>query len=263
MKNWKDFWSQKVLGIEKFKLNFYFKKFLYKFFKISLPKYKSQNEYWQKRGTVYMNEFFDSKYEKREIFFQDLLLNNIKDLKFDSAFEAGCGFGWNINRLKNEFPEKKIGGLDFSNTQLENAKNYCSKEIEFFKGDICDMPIKDNYFDLGFSVGVFMNIHPSKIEIAVDEILRVSKKYVVHLEYDENHAEKLLSENRKFKNNIISYDYKKLYEKKNVRIKKFYNFKDFLNEYNIFMKNLNDKLETWEDWEGPSKYILIVVEKVI
>ena len=49
--------------------------------------------------------------------------------------------------------------------------------------------------------------------------------------------------------------------KKNVRIKKFYNFKDFLNEYNIFMKNLNDKLETWEDWEGPSKYILIVVEK--
>ena len=36
-----------------------------------------------------------------------------------------------------------------------------------------------------------MNIHPSKIEIAVDEILRVSKKYVVHLEYDENHAEKL------------------------------------------------------------------------
>ena len=99
MKNWKDFWSQKVLGIEKFKLNFYFKKFLYKFFKISLPKYKSQNEYWQKRGTVYMNEFFDSKYEKREIFFQDLLLNNIKGLKFDSAFEAGCGFGWNINRL--------------------------------------------------------------------------------------------------------------------------------------------------------------------
>ena len=97
-----------------------------------------------------MNEFFDSKYEKREIFFQDLLLNNIKGLKFDSAFEAGCGFGWNINRLKNEFPEKKIGGLDFSNTQLENAKNYCSKEIEFFKGDICDMPIKDNYFDLGF-----------------------------------------------------------------------------------------------------------------
>ncbi len=52
-------------------------------------------------------------------------------------------------------------------------------------------------------------------------------------------------------------------KKKNVKIKKFYNFKDFLNEYNIFMKNLNDKLETWEDWEGPSKYILIVVEKVI
>ena len=43
---------------------------------------------------------------KREKFFQDLLLNNIKGLKFDSAFEAGCGFGWNINRLKNEFPEK-------------------------------------------------------------------------------------------------------------------------------------------------------------
>ena len=245
------------------KIDFLFKKFLYKLFRITLPKYKSQKNYWQNRGLAYMNDFFHSKYEQREIFFQNLLMENIKNLNFDSAFEAGCGFGWNLKRLQDEFPSKRIGGLDFSETQLSNGKKYCKNyDIELSQGDICNMPFKDNYFDLGFSVGVFMNIHPSKIDKAIQEILRVSKKYVVHLEYDENHAEKFLMQKRKFKTNIVSHDYKKLYENHNVKVVKFINYKDFSDKHNDFMKEINDKLETWENyWEGPSKYILIVIEK--
>ena len=262
MKNWKDFWNKKFFGIENYKLDFYFKEFLYNFFRISLPKYKSQENYWKSRGNVYMNEFFESKYEKREIFFQNLLFENVRNLNFESAFEAGCGFGWNIKRLKDEFPSKRIGGLDFSETQLLNAKEYCKKSnIELFQGDICNMPFEDNFFDLGFSVGVFMNIHTSKINDAIKEILRVSKKYVLHLEYDENHAEKFLMQKRKFKTNIVSHDYKNLYERHNAKVIKFMNYKDFLEEHSSFMKSINDKLETWENWEGPSKYILILVEK--
>ena len=42
------------------------------------------------------------------------------------------------------------------------------------------MPIKDNYFEKSWEFFserefIFMNIHPSKIEIAVYEILRVSR----------------------------------------------------------------------------------------
>ena len=98
------------------KLDFFFKKFLYKLFRITLPKYKSQKNYWKNRGIAYMNDFFHSKYEQREVFFQNLLIENIKNLNFESAFEAGCGFGWNLKRLQDEFPSKRVGGLDFSET---------------------------------------------------------------------------------------------------------------------------------------------------
>ena len=261
MVTWKKYWNNKFLGIEIFKLKFIFKKFLYKFTKITLPKLKSQKNYWQSRGTVYMEEFFDSKYESREIFFQNLLIENIKNLNIDSAFEAGCGFGWNIKRLKDEFPSKRIGGLDFSETQLSNGKEYCKNNIDLYEGDICKMPFEDNFFDLGFSVGVFMNIHKSKINDAVKEMVRVSKKYILHLEYSEEYAEKHLIQERKFKTNIISYDYAKLYKDHNVKVKKFLTYKDFLAEHNSFMQNININLQTWEEWEGPSKYILVLIEK--
>ena len=39
-----------------------------------------------------MNEFFHSNNEQREIFFQNLLIENIKNLNFESAFEVGYDF---------------------------------------------------------------------------------------------------------------------------------------------------------------------------
>ena len=41
-------------------------------------------------------------------FFQDLLLNNIKGLKFDSAFEAGCIIWLEYKSFKMNFLKKKL-----------------------------------------------------------------------------------------------------------------------------------------------------------
>ncbi len=260
MQTKKDIYWKKFLGIPRYKINWYFKYYLYKIFGFRSDKMKDQRKYWNTRGEEYFKEFFADGYYKYEIFFQDLLIEELRNLKFDSIFEAGCGFGWNLKRIKKEFPRVDMGGLDFSVAQLRNSKIYQPNIVmPATLGNVCFMPFRDNLFDIGFTVGVYMNIHSSKIDKAIDELLRVSKKYVVHLEWDQNNTTNKLREKRIFKTNIISHDYKKLYEKRGKRILKFSTYKAFGSKF--YDRFPSTKVKCWEQFEGPEKYILIVVEK--
>lgn len=254
------YWG-KFLGIEIFKIEYYFKWFLYRFIGLELPKLQSQKKYWADRGSSYMREFIEESYVDREIFFQNLLIDQLQPLEFNSLFEAGCGFGWNIKRVKDEFPGTRIGGVDFSIPQLTHSKDYLKGyQAETCYGDICKMPLKDDAYDIGISVGVFMNIHPSKIAEAIKEMTRVSKKYIIHLEYDENNTTQELKRKRSFKTNIVSHDYRKLYQALGKEVLQFQTYKDFTEEFKKFQSTIKNQLECWEDFEGPAKYILTVIK---
>jgi ubiquinone/menaquinone biosynthesis C-methylase UbiE/uncharacterized protein YbaR (Trm112 family) len=255
--------QKKFLGIPVFKIDYWIKQKLYQLFKIRFPKLKSQHMYWLRRGKDYCSDFLKNGYENLEIFFQDMLIDELRGLDFESFFEAGCGFGWNVRRVKREFPEKFVGGLDFSHTQLSNALNVFLEgtDVTLTEGDATRMPFVDNAFDVGFSLGVFMNIHPSKIGVAIDEMVRVCRKYVIHLEYDENHAVPELRERRAFKTNIVSHPYEKLYKERGLKIRKFLTYSDFGSAYERFFADAPKAVNRWENWEGPSKYIFIVAEK--
>jgi ubiquinone/menaquinone biosynthesis C-methylase UbiE len=250
---WKSF-----LGIPRYKIEWYYKYYVHKFFGITFKKILDQREYWNTRGREYFEEITDSGNLNYEIFFQDMLVDELRNLEFDSFFEAGSGFGWNVKRVKKEFPDIRIGGLDFSFPQLQNSKKYCPDIfMPAVQGDACNIPFKDNAFDVGFSLGVFMNIHPGKIEQAIDEMIRVSRKYIIHLEWDEENTKPELKEKRIFKTNIISHDYKKLYESRGKKILKFETYKDFEERFCSRFKPA--KLATWEQFEGSEKYIFLVV----
>jgi len=254
--------NKHILGIPYYKLNYAIKKSLYDYFGIKLPKLKSQRKYWLIRGNEYCDEFQKAGYEKLEIFFQDLAIKELKQLEFSSIFEAGCGFGWNIKRFKKEFPKASVGGLDFSHTQLVNGKYKYIRDntILLIEGDATKMPLKDNSYDIGFSLGVFMNINKKKIDNAIDEMIRVCKKYIVHLEYDENNTTEYLRKRRAFKTNIISHDYKQLYEKRGLEVIKILTNQDFADDYKEFMRDKSCKVNRWEPWEEEGKYILIIVK---
>ncbi|MEW6263541.1 MAG: class I SAM-dependent methyltransferase [Thermodesulfobacteriota bacterium] len=254
------YWKS-VCGVELFKVNYYLKYWLYRCLGLKLPKLADQRGYWEKRGQVYFEEISSSRYLEREVFFQDMLIENLRGLTFDSAFEAGCGFGWNIKRFKDEFPAIRVGGLDFSLGQLKNARKYMdglSPLLAF--GDACRMPFQDKAFDVGFTVGVFMNIHPKKIRSAVGEMLRVCRRYVIHLEYDENHTTGELREKRAFKTNIVSHDYRGLYESSGAKIVRHLTHEDFGPDYWEHAHSLTSRLDRWEGFEGPEKYIFLLVE---
>ena len=256
-----DRYWQKLLGVELYKVRYYAQWFLYNFFRIKLPKLADQRNYWKDRGNVYMEEILKSGYLDREVFFQDMLVGQLKQLDFVSFFEAGSGFGWNVRRVQEEFPGVRVGGLDFSFSQLVNSKDYLQGyKIPVVNGDNCCMPLEDNAFDIGFSLGVFMNIHPEKIQAALREMLRVCRKYIIHIEYDENHTTTELKEKRAFKTNIVSHDYKKLYESVGGKVTKFLTHEEFGEAYKIHADSVGGSLDRWEGFEGPEKYIFMIVE---
>ncbi len=254
-------YARKILGIESFKYDMLFKKFLYKTLGITFPKLKDQRDYWNDRGAYYQETFCQYGFLDRENFFQDLLFEQLKELDFSSCFEAGCGFGWNIRRAKEAFPHARVGGLDFSHGQLKNAQTYMKgHDIQIAIGDNRKMPFADNAFDVGFSVGVFMNIHPDYIKMAIGEMIRVSRKYILHLEYDENHTTPELKKARAIKTNVISHDYKELYEDLGQNVRTFLTHKDFGERFEEHMARVDKEYEIWQPFEGPGKYTLIVVE---
>ena len=58
------------------------------------------------------------------------------------------------------------------------------KEINFANGNIFDILYKDNYFDLVMTVGVLIHIDPHDLKNAIKELLRVSNKYYLMMEYN-------------------------------------------------------------------------------
>jgi ubiquinone/menaquinone biosynthesis C-methylase UbiE len=255
-----NYW-EKVFGVEVFKVAYYTRWIIYKLFNLKLPKFRDQRKYWEGRAETYMQEFLNSGYSDREGFFQNLLIDQLREMDFDSCFEAGCGFGWNVKRVKEVFPDKKVYGLDFSITQLRQLKPYIAKaRIPVVNGDNCYLPLKDNAIDVGLSIGVFMSIHPNRIELALKEMIRVCRKYIIHLEWDENHATSSLREQRTIKRNIVSYDYVKKYEALGRKVFKFATYKDFGEEYEKHLQGITTNVDRWEGYEGPSKYILIVIK---
>jgi ubiquinone/menaquinone biosynthesis C-methylase UbiE len=247
-------------GIPKYKINWYVKFYLYKLFRFQFAKMRSQKIYWNTRGKEYYDEFIASKHVKYEVFFQDMLVAELEKIKFRSFFEAGCGFGWNIKRIKQEFPHTRVGGIDYSEFQLLNSRNYLPHEKgAVVRGDASQMGFRNNAFDVGFSLGVFMNIHPDYIGDAIDEMIRVSRKYVIHLEWDQENTTPSLKERRSFKTNIVSHDYRALYKERGKNVLKFATYCDFGQSFSQRFNNV-ERLSSWEQFEGPSKYIFIMVE---
>ncbi len=90
-------------------------------------------------------------------------------------------------------------------------------------------------------------------------MMRVCKKYIIHIEYDEQHTTPELRKKRAFKTNIVSHDYQALYIALGVRDIKITTYQDFEGAYWEHARTIRRTLERWEGFEGPEKYTMIVI----
>jgi uridylate kinase len=93
-----------------------------------------------------------------------------------NCLDIGCGTGKLVKCLR--FLGVDAYGVDIS----EHAVELADKDVRPYlkRGDIVNLPFEDNRFDMVVTYDVLERIERSKIKKALEECVRVSKKYVFH-----------------------------------------------------------------------------------
>ena len=93
-----------------------------------------------------------------------------------SILDVGTGRGqfceWAINNLCSV-----VHGLDFA---IEPDAVYLDTDINFISGNCNNIPLPDNAVDITVSFDVLEHIRPEDIEQTINEMDRVTKKFMLH-----------------------------------------------------------------------------------
>jgi len=115
----------------------------------------------------------------------------LSGLSARKILEVGCNRGYNLRAIEEVFRYKEeIVGIEPNTHALRLARN-SDTEIELLEGNAYSIPFEENYFDLCFTSGVLIHIPPEKVDTALREIHRVSKRYILSIEYYSDEEEKI------------------------------------------------------------------------
>jgi pseudaminic acid biosynthesis-associated methylase len=105
------------------------------------------------------------------------------------ALEVGCNVGWNLVYL-DRLGVPELYGIEPQRDAVARAR---SRRPEFgvLQGTAFDLPFRDGWFDLAFTSGVLIHIAPESIRTALDEIYRVSRRWIVAIEYDHPNEQEI------------------------------------------------------------------------
>jgi len=130
----------------------------------------------------------------------------------ESILEAGCNVGNNLKDFPRTF---NVHGFDMN----EYAINECKKKYPEFKfkiGSINHIPFPDLSFDLVFTRSILIHIQDIELKEAMNELLRVAKRWIINLEYFGEKEEMI---NWKRGKNLLWYrNMKKRWNDFNVRV---------------------------------------------
>lgn len=112
----------------------------------------------------------------------EMLKRTLDDLDRDiRILEVGTNIGSQLKCFQ-EIGFERLYGIDVQRKAIKEAhKN--RPELDVIYGDASDIPFKNDFFDLVFTDGVLIHIPPDIIDDVMDEIDRVSSKWIYGLEY--------------------------------------------------------------------------------
>jgi ubiquinone/menaquinone biosynthesis C-methylase UbiE len=143
------------------------------------------DNYWSQLGKMWAIQNLKREYsENRQNRRKDTaekIANLVKNIKHPKILEIGCNYGANLDHLSN-INNGKFYGIDISKDGIEKGKELLGNKAILSVGTLFDLPYEDNYFDVVFTVGVLIHIHPDELESALKEISRVSKNWVINVE---------------------------------------------------------------------------------
>ena len=128
-------------------------------------------QYWAEKGKKPAERW---NYEKRKF-----LLNKLKELKFKTVLELGCGKGELSSLIK--FFNCHLTGLDISKDRIKLNK-FLDKKLQCDVFDYSD----ETKFDLVICSHFLLHIEPDKVKQIIKKMIDSSNRYVLFLEPDPN-----------------------------------------------------------------------------
>lgn len=104
------------------------------------------------------------------------------DLRLGRILEVGCNRGHNLVALEELYPDAVIAGIE-PNAYALGVARQSGKRFGVLQGDLFDLPFKDSFFDLVLTRGVLIHVALGDLPGALDEIWRVSRRYILCAEY--------------------------------------------------------------------------------
>ncbi len=131
---------------------------------------------------LWRGEFGDSYHERNRFAPEDVkpLFNKIlAGIELGCVLEVGCGLGHNLMAIVAE----ERWGVE-PNEAARYEANFTYPELRVVDGNAAYLPFPDDdYFDLVLTCGLLIHIPPTDIQAVVEEVARVSKQYVLAIEY--------------------------------------------------------------------------------
>ncbi len=106
----------------------------------------------------------------------------------ESVLEVGCNIGRNLLALRHFVPE--VHGVEPNPAACHTAKDHPElANARITESDGFTLPYDDSSIDLVFTSGVLIHVAPDDLSRMVDEIMRVSRRYVLCIEYFSHQPE--------------------------------------------------------------------------
>jgi len=149
------------------------------------------HKYWKNPPKINLPDtYYNSRQGLKRSYFLENLISNHTDLtKNSSILEIGCNVGRNLNLL-NEKGFSNLQGIEINSDAIKKMKEYFPDLKASIINGSAENTIKkipDQSFDLVYTMAVLVHIHPES-EWVFSEIVRITKKYLITIEYERSTA---------------------------------------------------------------------------
>ncbi len=151
---------------------------------------------------MYDKDFWNKYTEEDEANYNEEFAKFIRDLalslKAKNVLEVGCNTGNDLRAFPEDF---EVHGIDLNQNAIEKAKKKLST-FKFQKASVTDIPYPDSSIDFVFTHNFLNYITDDEMLKAVNELFRVSNKYILNCELFEESESLMKNEetNAKYRN---------------------------------------------------------------
>jgi spore coat polysaccharide biosynthesis protein SpsF len=115
--------------------------------------------------------------DRREAFWNGFL----DQFPSQRVLEVGCNLGGNLRWIARRLPPAQVFGIDVNQKALEQLR--AATSVNAVHATARDLPFRDRWFDLVFTMGVLIHQPPETLPLVMAEIVRTSRRWVLCGEY--------------------------------------------------------------------------------